>query len=134
MIKKGNTTINTNTLKRNWTTDKSSFNMKDSKFAIGIVGENDLSSERFVFDPSYLVLNFHTISYNGPPLGGDSSYYTVNSLTLAACNDTFAKLLGQNVSDTFQLHSSICPENLSFDIQGNRLSTEYKYFQLSIQK
>ena len=134
MFKKDNTTINTNVLKRNWATDKSSYNLDDSGFAIGIIGENDISSEQFVFDPTYLWIDFQFISYNGTPLHQDPSMFTFNTINLTLCNDTFAKLYGQNVSDTFNLHSFICPENLNFDLQGNGLSSTYKYFQLTIKK
>ena len=134
MFRKGNTSINTNTLKRNWATDKSSYNLGDLGFAVGITGENGMSDEQFLYDPTYLWIEFRAVSFNGTPLGTDPSFYTINALNLTLCNDTFAKLYGQNISDTFGLHNFICPENLNFDIQGNSLSSEYRFFQIVVKK
>ena len=65
MFRKGNTSINTNTIKRNWATDKSSYNLEDLGFAVALFGQNKVSTKQFIFDPTYLTIEFETVSFAG---------------------------------------------------------------------
>ena len=134
MFKKGNTSISTNALKRNWVVDKSSYNMENSGFAIAINGLNEVSSEQFIFDPTYLTIEFNAISFSGVPLSSDPSSYNITSLNMTSCNDTFAKLYGQETSDQYSIGNMYCPSSLNFNIKGNRVLSEFDYFELNIKK
>ena len=134
MLRKSNTSINTNSLKRNWGTDKSSYNMEELGFAVAINGLNTVSSEQFIFDPTYLTIEFKAVSFSGVPLSNDPSSYNITYLNMTLCNDTLAKVYGQEVSDQYQLHNVYCPPTFNFSIKGNRISSEYDYFQIAIKK
>ena len=133
MFKKDNTTINTNSLKRNWRTDKSSYVMEELGFAISVNGLNEISSEQFIFDPTYLTIEFNAISFSGVPFTNDSSY-NITSMNMTLCNDTLVKVYGQEISDQYQLHDIYCPPTLNFSIKGNRISSEFDYFEVIIKK
>ena len=133
MFKKDNTTINTNSLKRNWRADESSYVMEELGFAISVNGLNEISSEQFIFDPTYLTIEFNAISFSGVPFTNDSSY-NITSMNMTLCNDTLVKVYGQEISDQYQFHDIYCPPNLNFSIKGNRISSEYDYLQVIIKK
>ena len=107
--------------------------MEELNFAIGIDGRNEISNEQFLFDPTYITIDFKAISFNGSPVAeGSSVNYT--SYNMSLWNDTFAKVYGQELSDKFQLHNMYCTPNVNFNIKGNILSDEYDYFELAIKK
>ena len=134
MLRKGNTSINTNSLKRNWAKDTSSYNMEELGFAVAINGLNQVSSEQFIFDPTYLTIEFKAVSFSGVPLSNDPSSYNITYLNMTLCNDTLAKVYGQEVSDQYQLHNIYCPPSINFSIKGNRASPEFDLIEIVIKK
>ena len=63
-----------------------------------------------------------------------NSTYNPTLINMTFWNDSFVKMYGQEVSDRYQLHYMLCPTNFNLNIKGNRLSSEFDYFKVTIKK
>ena len=134
MINRQNTTFNINQLQRNWESDTSSYNMLDSKFAIGFKFSDFDDDTSISYDESYFNVEFKTVSIRRNDPSGDVISENETFIDLSPCNQTFAPFVGPLINTVLNLNSYLCPTTLNFNLAGNLISKEYDFFTYEITK